>query len=88
MATCRASLDKSGRAGVQKIHLMQPLIDDDFDVLTSPASWEAKRTEWDGACTVSLESVILLQCVQVLCQYLYLMTFPAVQSQRCLVIGK
>lgn len=32
MATCRASLDKSGRAGVQKIHLMQPLIDDDFDV--------------------------------------------------------
>lgn len=32
MATCRASLDKSGRAGVQKIHLMQPLIDNDFDV--------------------------------------------------------
>lgn len=32
MATCKASLDKSGRAGVQKIHLMQPLIDDDFDV--------------------------------------------------------
>eukprot|EP00435_Cladocopium_sp_Y103_P044068 s1943_g12.t1 len=34
MATCKASLDKSGRAGVQKIHLMQPLIDDDFDVPT------------------------------------------------------
>ena len=32
MATCRASLDKSGRAGVQKIHLVQPLIDNDFDV--------------------------------------------------------
>lgn len=32
MATCKASLDKSGRAGVQKIHFMQPLIDDDFDV--------------------------------------------------------
>ena len=29
MATCRASLDKSGRAGVQKIHLMQPLVEDD-----------------------------------------------------------
>ena len=36
MATCRASLDKSGRAGVQKIHLMQPLIDNDFDVRDLP----------------------------------------------------
>lgn len=32
MATCRASLDKSGRAGVQKIHLMQPLVAHDTDV--------------------------------------------------------
>lgn len=32
MSTCRASLDKSGRAGVQKIHMMQPLIENDFDV--------------------------------------------------------
>ncbi|CAE7749004.1 unnamed protein product [Symbiodinium sp. CCMP2592] len=31
MATCRASLDKSGRAGVQKIHLMQPLVAHDTD---------------------------------------------------------
>ena len=41
MATCRASLDKSGRAGVQKIHLMQPLIDDDFDA--PPAELESLR---------------------------------------------
>eukprot|EP00439_Symbiodinium_sp_Y106_P016522 s6421_g2.t1 len=32
MATCRASLDKSGRAGVQKIHLVQPLVAHDTDV--------------------------------------------------------
>ncbi|CAE7450593.1 unnamed protein product [Symbiodinium natans] len=32
VATCRASLDKSGRAGVQKIHLMQPLVEHDTDV--------------------------------------------------------
>eukprot|EP00439_Symbiodinium_sp_Y106_P023985 s6421_g2.t3 len=31
MATCRASLDKSGRAGVQKIHLVQPLVAHDTD---------------------------------------------------------
>ena len=35
MATCRASLDKSGRAGVQKIHLMQPLVAHDTDVGSS-----------------------------------------------------
>eukprot|EP00439_Symbiodinium_sp_Y106_P023142 s6421_g2.t2 len=35
MATCRASLDKSGRAGVQKIHLVQPLVAHDTDVGSS-----------------------------------------------------
>ncbi|CAE7942551.1 unnamed protein product, partial [Symbiodinium necroappetens] len=35
LATCRASLDKSGRAGVQKIHLMQPLVENDSDVGSS-----------------------------------------------------
>ena len=40
MATCRASLDKSGRAGVQKIHLMQPLLEHDTDV---GALWERKE---------------------------------------------
>lgn len=32
MGTCKASLDKSGRAGVQTIHLLQPLVDYDCDV--------------------------------------------------------
>lgn len=32
MGTAKASLDKSGRAGMQRIHFLQPLADDDFDV--------------------------------------------------------
>jgi len=32
IGSCKASLDKSGRAGVQKIHMLQPLADQDCDV--------------------------------------------------------
>lgn len=31
-ATCKASLDKSGRAGMQRIHFLQPLADNDSNV--------------------------------------------------------
>ena len=49
MATCKASLDKSGRAGVQKIHLMQPLIDDDFDVPTRRDCFDVLKVSGDGS---------------------------------------
>jgi len=32
LGTCRASLDMSGRAGVQKINMLQPMVDDTGDV--------------------------------------------------------